>query len=579
MTDPVLAYAGDVTAGMVSACKLVRQAAERHVRDLAEGPARGLRWDAAAAARAIGFFSFLRHSKGEWAGKPLVLSPWQQFIVGSLWGWRRADGTRRYRMAYVEVPRKNGKSTLAAGLALLLAFFDGEAGAEVYCAATKRDQAKIVWEESKRMVLASPELKKRVEVLKANLSRPEVNAKLEPLGKDADTLDGLNPNGVVVDELHAHRTRELLDVLETATGARRQPLIFVVTTAGVAGAATVCQEMHDYSARVMEGQVEDDSLFAYVAGVDAGDSWEDEASWAKANPNLGVSCKLDDLRRKAAKAKEMPSAQATFRQKHLDEWVQSVEVWLPDDRWMLPANARPVDAEALAGEECYLGLDLANTLDLAACVAVFPRGEGEQVRPQSAVRSPQSADDDQATGGRTLTLAESYDVLAWFWCPEDRLSERERVNRLTWRPWVERGLIEATDGDVTDYDVIRHRLGEIAGRYTVRELAYDPFNATQLANQLTHDGIECVRFQQSIGSYSEPMTLLEKLVKEGRIRHGGHPVLRWMVGNVTAVRNGLGQVMPSRKKSADKIDGACALLMALARAVLREAGGSFLSYV
>lgn len=568
--DPVLAYAEDVIAGRVVAGRLVRLACERHVRDLVDGPARGLTWDPAAALKAIGFFAFLRHSKGEWAGKPLVLSPWQQLIIGSLWGWKREDGKRRFRMSYGEIPRKGGKSTLAAGVGLLLAFFDAEGGAEVYTAATKRDQARIVHGEAVRMVKASPELKKRIEVYKDNLSREETNSKYAPLGKDADSTDGLNPNGVIVDELHAHKTRELLDVLETATGARGQPLIFIITTAGVAGRPTVCSEMHDYAERVLTGQVEDDTLFAYVAGIDPGDSWQDEASWWKANPNLGVSCKLDDLRRKCAKAKEMPSAQATFRQKHLNEWVQSLEVWLPDDRWMAPGNVRAVEAAAaLAGEECYGGLDLANTLDMSAFALVFPRGESRAI-PRLRPRGEEVVEEEDVV----LTVADSYDVLLWFWVPEQRVAERQRINRVHYRPWIEAGLIEQTEGESTDYDVIRERIRGIRELYDVREIAVDPHEATQLCNQLQMDGVKVFRFGQNMASYNGPMTMLEKLTREGRIRHGGNPVLRWMVGNVVAVRNGLGQVMPSRKKSADKIDGVVAVLQALARAMLRQPGGS-----
>lgn len=565
--DPVTAYAKDVRDGRVVAGKLVRLACERHLRDLETGAARGLVWDPAAALRAIEFFGFLQHSKGEWAGRPLTLAPWQEFIVGCLFGWKRADGTRRFRMSYGEVARKNGKSTLAAGIGLLLAFFTGEPGAEVYTAATKRDQARIVHEEAVRMRKASPFLKKRLGEARDNLSDPRTNSKYEPLGADADTTDGKNVSGAIVDELHAHKTRALLDVLETATGSRREPLIFVITTAGVAGKPTVCGEMHDYGKRVLEGQVQDDSVFVFIAAIDEGDDWKDEECWAKANPNLGVSVKLDDLRRKRDKAVEMPSAQATFRQKHCDEWVQAAEVWLPDDRWMLPANAAPVDAESLKGRESYGGLDLANTLDLCAFVAAFPRGESRA----EEVAGGEAADGEARRP--TVTLAESYDLLAWFWVPEEAAAERERVNRTTYRHWIADGWIEETEGDTTDYDVIRVRLVEFAKGHALRKTAYDPTNASQLANQLVQDGLEVVRFSQSMASYNEPMTLVEKLAREGRLRHGGNPVLRWMIGNVVAVRNGLGHVMPSRKKSADKIDGAVALMMSLSQAILRADDG------
>jgi phage terminase large subunit-like protein len=565
-----------VLAGQVVAGRLVKLACERHLRDLAEGPARGLEWSPEAARHALDFFGFLCHSKGEWRGKPLALSPWQQFIVGSLFGWVNPDGYRRFRLAYNELARKNGKSTMAAGIGLYLAFFSGEGGAEVYTAATKRDQARIVHNEAVRMVRAQLELRKLVTVNKDNLSDPASDSKYEPLSKEADTLDGLNPSGVIVDELHAHKTREMLDVLETATGSRREPLLFIITTAGVAGAPSVCLEMHDYAVKVLEGQVEDDSLFAYVAAIDAGDDWKDEACWSKANPNLGVSVKLDDLRRKRNKAVEMPSAQATFRQKHLNEWVQAVEVWLPDDRWMRPPNAEPLDAAALEGRECYGGLDLANTLDLCAFVLAFPRGEQRPVE-RALARGEEATED--APERPPLVLAEGYDLLAWFWVPEECAAERERANRTHYRTWIDQGLVQATENDVTDYDVVRGDLVAIGRRYHVRAIAFDPFNATQLANQLTQDGFSLVRFGQNMGNFNEPMTALEKLAREGRLRHGGNPVLRWMVGNVTAVRNGLGHVMPSRKKSADKIDGAVATIMALSQAMLAPPAGPSITYI
>lgn len=574
IADPATSYARDVVAGRVVACRFVRLACERHLRDLEDGSSRGLRWDLAAAAKAIGFFSFLVHSKGEWAGRPLRLSPWQEFIIGSLFGWKREDGTRRFRMAYTEVPRKNGKSTFAAGVGLYLAFFDGEPGAEVFTAATKREQARIVHDEAIRMVRASSSLRKRISIFKDNLSSDSTNSKYQPLGADANTLDGLNPNGVIVDELHAHKTRDMLDVLETATGARRQPLIFVITTAGVAGGATVCQEMHDYTVKVIEGQVVDDSQFGFIATIDAGDDWKDEGCWAKANPNLGVSCKADDLRRKRDKAVEMPSAQATFRQKHLDEWVQSVEVWLPDDRWMAGDNSKPLDIESLHGRKCYGGLDLANTLDLCAFVLVFPRG-GESPIPRRRAKGDDDDEPAKDDDSQAYVLAEVYDVLAWFWCPEDCAMERERSNRVTYRTWIDLGMIQETDGDVTDYDVIREDIKRIGEDYQIKEIAYDPFNATQLATQLVQDGFDIYEFRQNMSNFNEPMTAVEKLSKEGRMRHGGNPVLRWMIGNIYAVRNGTGQVMPSRKKSTDKIDGGVALIQGLSRAMMREGGSVY----
>jgi phage terminase large subunit-like protein len=300
---------------------MVRLACERHLDDLAEGAGRGLRFDLAAARHAIEFFGFLRHSKGEWAGQTFELAPWQAFIVGALFGWKRNDGLRRFRTAYCAVPRKNGKSSIAAGIGLYLLVADREQGAEVYSAATSRDQARIVFDEAKRMVASSPALRRRVDMLINNLHVAPTNSRFMPLSSDSSTMDGLNVHGAIIDELHAHKTRNVVDVLETATGARRQPLLFEITTAGY-DRHSICFEHHDYSLKVLQGIVRDDAWFAVIAGAEEGDDWTDPEVWRKANPNLGRSVKEDDLRRKAEKAIALPGAQNAFRRMHLNEWTE-----------------------------------------------------------------------------------------------------------------------------------------------------------------------------------------------------------------------------------------------------------------
>ena len=284
--DPARAYIDDVLKGRIVAGRLVRLAVERHQRDLKTAKDRGLRFDPKAAKRVLDFFGRLRHSKGEWAGQPFVLAPWQAFILWVVFGWMRADGSRRFRTAYHEVSRKNGKSTLAAGVGLYLFAADQEAGAEVYTAATKRDQARIVHSEAVRMVASSPGLSRFITTFKDNLSLLRTGSKYEPLGADADTMDGLNISGAIIDELHAHPTRKVWDVIETGTGARRQPLLFAITTAGF-DRHSVCWEQHDYGVKVLEGVIEDDTFFAYIAALDPEDDWQDASVWIKANPNLG----------------------------------------------------------------------------------------------------------------------------------------------------------------------------------------------------------------------------------------------------------------------------------------------------
>jgi phage terminase large subunit-like protein len=330
--DPVTSYARAVTEGQILTNRLVRLACERHLDDLGSAGTRGLRFEPQAARHAIEFFAFLRHSKGEWAGKTFELAPWQTFMVGCLFGWKRSDGLRRFRTAYCAVPRKNGKSTLSAGIGLYLLVADGEQGAEIYSAATSRDQARIVFEEAKRMVGSSPALKRRVGILINNLNVATSASRFMPLSSDASTRDGLNVHGAIIDELHAHRTRHVVDVLETATGARRQPLLFEITTAGY-DRHSICYEHHEYAIKVLEGVLHDDSWFALIAAADEHDDWTDPEAWRKANPNFGLSVKEDDLARKAEKAIALPGAQNAFRRMHLNEWTEQAERWIDLPAW------------------------------------------------------------------------------------------------------------------------------------------------------------------------------------------------------------------------------------------------------
>lgn len=539
-----LTYARQVTAGKILASKWVRLACERHLRDLKDGKVRGLRFDPAAAAHAIDFFRFLKHSKGEWAGTEFHLEPWQQFIVGSSFGWLRADGLRRYRTIYIEIPRKNGKSTIVAGMGLYLFFGDGEPGAEVYAAATKKDQAKIVFSEAKRMVQASPSLKKRIGVNVGNLHILGTASKFEPLGADEDTMDGLNVHGAIVDEVHAHKNRGIWDVLETASGSRRQPMRLAITTAGF-DRHSICWELHEYGQKVNEGILEDDSFFSYVACIDEDDDWTDEAIWAKANPNLGVSVKLDDLRALARKAKAMPAAQNSFRRLRLDQWTEQESRWLDLATW--DACGVAASASSLEGRPCYGGLDLASTTDICALELYFPPEEDEEVGV----------------------------VLSFFWVPAENILQRAKKDRVPYDTWVRSGHIKATDGNIVDYDVIFDDIRELSQTYDIQELAYDRWNATQLTTQLASEGITVVPIGQGFQGMAGPTRELEKLVVGKRLDHGGNPVLRWMASNVAVKQDPAGNFKPDKSKSRERIDGIVALAMAVGRAQVNpDAGGS-----
>ena len=556
----------------------MRLAAERHLRDLETCAARDLYFDPQAAQRAIDFFGFLHHSKGEWSGQVFELQPWQLFIVWCLFGWKRRGGLRRFQSAYVEIPRKNGKSTLCAGIALYLFFADGEAGAEVYCAATKKDQARIVYLEAERMRTASPGLAKRIVKFRDNMNIPATASKLEPLGADEDTLDGLNIHGYIVDELHAHKTRGLLDVLDTATGSRRQPLGFKITTAGF-DRLSVCWKEHEYNARVLEGLIEDDTVFAYIACLDDGDDWELEENWHKANPNLGISAKLEDLRRKAHKAKQDPSFLNSFLRLHLNKWTQQETRWMPIDKWNACVGFSLKDRDAkvlllemqekLLGRRCFGALDLSSKIDIAAWVKLFPPSEEDP----------------------------RWIVLPRFWIPEDNVQKRVSEDRVPYDLWIREGFLETTEGNVVDYDEIKAAIvgdpyfgqthiamspepGDVVtipnpyigrkgdrDRYNLIEVGFDPWNATQIAVDLGKAGVKTVEVRQGYGSLSEPTKHLMTLVLGQKLAHLANPVLRWMAGNLVVTQDAAGNIKPDKAKSSEKIDGIAGLVIALSRAI------------
>lgn len=544
---PVERYARDVARGEIVAGRLVRLACERHLRDLEHGQERGLKWVPEAADHAIRFFGFLRHSKGKWAGAVMELEPWQQFRVGSIFGWYKQDPetgnwVRRFTTAYNEVARKNGKSTESAGVGLYLLTADGEPGAEVYSAATKRDQAKIVWDEAARMVRKSPALSDRVQVLKANMSVLDTESKWEPLGADVDGMDGLNPHGSIIDELHAHRTREMWDVIESALGSREQPLTWVITTAGF-DQNGICYEVRSFAIDVLEGKVEDevgDTWFAYIATIDEGDRWDDEAVWIKANPNLGVSVRRDYLREKAEKARRIPAAQNNFLTKHLNVWTQQVTRWIDIDLW--DEQKGIVDEDKLRGVACYGGLDLASVSDLVAWVMVFPWGdEGD------------------------------LDVLARFWCPEARLHDRQNRYRDQYAAWKKQGLLYTTPGDAIDYGFVRKQIFEDAETFDLQDLNIDRlFQAHQLATELIDEGLNVLGMGQGFYSMAAPMKEFERLLLTRRIHHGGNGLLRWMAGNVAVKQDPAGCLKPDKAQSQGKIDGIVALVMAIDRMMRHE---------
>lgn len=538
-TEPALAYIHDVMHGKIAVCKYVRLAVERHLRDLEKGPKRGLRFNPDAARYVIAFFGFLRHSKGRWAGKPFELSGWQHFLIWNLFGWQKWSEQserwiRRYSIADVEVARKNGKSTLYAGIALYLFIADGEAGAEVYTAATKRDQAKIVYREAMRMVQKSPELRRLVDVAKERMSFED--SVFEPLGADANTLDGLGPSAAIVDETHAHKTPDVWDVLETATGAREQALLASISTAGW-NRQSIKWTLREHSRQVLEGIVDDDKWFALIFTLDDDDEWTDPATWIKANPNLGISVSLDDLAGKIERAKQIPSAQNNIRRKNLNQWVSQQSRYIPMHLWSKQPKGKSRDE--LKGALCKSGLDMAKNEDLAALVHIFP-------------------DDD---GG--------VDVQLRLWIPRERAEQRQRENYIPYLEWADQNFIELCDEDTIDPHIIQHRIIEDSRHYYLDELAFDPWNAHWVSTELAAEGIQVVEFGQTAKNYNEPTREVVELLRRRKLRHCNHPVLTWCADNLEVKEDAQGNMRPVKpgSNSPFKIDGMAALIMAIGRAL------------
>jgi phage terminase large subunit-like protein len=539
-TDPVEAYAWDVYHDKVVACRLVKLACERHWRDR---EANKFDWRPAKARKAIRFFLFLKHSKGEWAGQPLELSPWQAFCVGSVFGWHRENGTRRFRTAYQEVPRKNGKSTQLAGVGLYGLIADKEPGAEIYTAATKKDQARIIFGEAHRMVRTSPELRERVSVFKLNLSVDETASKFEPLSADEQTLDGLNPHFVLLDELHKQRNRAVLDVLDTALGARRQPLLWIITTAGDDAPDSVYAWENDHATKVLERIVEDDTHFVFVTTIDDGDRWDDPKAWAKANPNLGISVYLDDIRRQAIKAKANPPAQEAFKRLRLNVRTAAATRLIPMPLWRKNTLGR-FDPAQMRGRRCWCGLDLSSKIDLSAFLKLFPP-EGEEER---------------------------WRVVAKFWMPADTIEEKsDRDRKSQYRRWVDEGWIEASPGNIIDHLEIQRAVIADNDEHEFLGLAYDPWNATQLAIGLQSEGIQVYEFIQGIRTYTAPTKELMAMLLGSKLDHGDNPVLTWMASNLAVKPDKNENLMPEKKLSMNRIDGMSALIMAIGLMLTEEA--------
>ena len=551
-------------SGQIPANDLQKRACQRHLDDLQFGPERGLRFDAATAAYHVSFFGFLRHSKGEWAGQPFELALWQAFIIAMLYGWKRADGTRRFRIGYIAVPRKNGKSTLFSGIGLDMLLADGEPGAEVYTIAKDRDQASLIFDESVRMRNSSPAIRKRVGSVKRNLHVLATNSKYEPRTADDESQHGLNAHCGLADELHVHPSRDLWDVIKTSMKARRQPLMLAITTSG-SDRQSFCFTMHDLAEKILTGVLQDDTFFAFVAmlegdpmeEVELADGtrcarWEDPREWARANPNFGVSVKVDGMREDAQNAKNDPTALNAFLRLSLDVWTSADQRAILPHKWAACAHAiingepvrdstilRELRLKQLRGKTCFSGMDLATVTDLAATAVYFPIQAGVEI-PRLEV---------------------------WCFVPEDCIQERAHRDRVPYDLWVRQGFLCATPGPVIDYEFIRQKHLWLAKEFDLIETRYDPYNASQIVSQLVDDGLEMVECRQGEISMNQPSKELLRLVACAGFGHDNNPVLKWAADNLVMKTGATGLIKPDKHKSREKIDPMVAAIMAIDGAV------------
>jgi phage terminase large subunit-like protein len=539
------AYGRAVMAGEIVVSRWTRLAVERHYKDLESCHARGLWFSEAHAQHALEAFLFLRHSKGEWAGQPFELSPWQQFWVAVAFGWMRADGSRRFREVWLEVPRKNGKTTLLAGIGLYLFWFDGEGGAEVYAAATKMDQAKILYSEAERMVQSSPLLRRDIGQKLNVLYNPTPGRadEFRPLGRDSKTLDGLNPHGALLDEVHAHPNRELYDVIKTGLGARRQPMVWQITTAGE-NLSGFGYSQHEYAEKILDGVFEDDAFLAVIYTVDHPKKWMDPVEWSKANPGLGVSVYLEGLQTSAQKAQRQTSELPNFQTKRLNIWLSGGSKWIPVDDWQACGDAS-LKIQDFAGEPCWVGLDLAEKKDIAAMAIVFRRG------------------------GRYFVFFKLYHN-------EDQINAPENRHFYTWE---KSGHLLMSPGNATDFNDIRNDLVVLRDAHQLQEVIYDPKFAAYFAARLAEDdSLLMVDMPQTSSRFTLPIVSIENLVLTKDLVHDANPAVAWMISNVVMRESKFsGLRHPTKEKPENKIDAVVALIMAMGRAMNEDPDGSVIS--
>ena len=527
--EKALHYIDRVMSGERIAGEYEKLAVKRHLDDLRYSTEKGLYFNEKAAKKAFVFFTLLKHYKGEWAGKELELEDWQCFIIWCVFGWYRGGGVRRFNYADIEVARKNGKTTFAAGIALYMLTLDGEAGAEIYSAAVDRDQAKICWEAAKEMIDKSPDLQKYLDTYANSILMESTASSFKPLSKDSGNKDGLNPHCAICDERHAWPTDDIYNVIKSGMGARRQPLVLTITTAGF-DMGSPYYESRKVMVDILKGIKQQENQFVIIFCPDNGDDWKDPGTWIKANPNIGISVSYEYMENELKDAvNKGGGVEVNFKTKNCNMWVDAPDVWIQDD--IIMANNGGIADKSLIGQECYAGLDLAAHVDINALALFFPR----------------------------LMVIKMF-----FWIPEGKVKEKEA--RVDYRLWADQGFIKTTPGDVIDIDFQVADITNICRLYDVKNLAFDPAKAYHGTIQgLQKAGLDSIldEFAQSMMNMSEPTKKLEAFIRSKRLDLMNNPVLRWMFRNVVVYRDANDNIKLDKKKSPNKIDGIVAIVNAI----------------
>lgn len=531
-------YIEKVVSGEIVAGKTVKQAIARHIDDLAHAKERGWYFDEKAGNLAIKAIQLIPHTSGKWSGQGFQLQGWQAFVLWSVYGWKLIESkTRRFKKVYIKVPRKNGKTEFLAAIGCLDMLLFGVDGGQLWWAATKKDQAKIGWERQKNMMDKlrgmDKTINKRFVTNAKRIISKQKNMFADSIGRDSKSEDGHLVYRAYIDELHAHPTGDMVNILESGMGAFAEPLTWIITTAGF-NTASYCKTFEDVCKSILNGDKENDGLFILIFDLDEGDDWEDETTWAKANPGLGISPSLGFMFQEYKNAKtEGAAKRISFLTKNLNLWTSTETTWIAPEIWRASGRESGIKLEDLKGQLCYGGLDLSANKDVTALALLFPLANN------------------------------MFALYVKMWVPADTARKRTKEDGVKYTTWIDEGWLSTTPGEAVDYGFLRRDINELAEQFKIKAINYDRWNSNQLVNELTDDGAQMYPFGQGFGSMSGPTKEFERLILKKQIVHFDNPVLAWMLQNVSIVLNPAGDMKADKGKSSEKIDGIIASIMAI----------------